>query len=144
MFPYRIFVFICFVFFVAGVRSDATLRPCISVAKMVDMSIAQWRKSPLNEASSEIEYQVCGNTFTVFSYLTHATLSVEMHGVNVYSYSKKIREPSTQDINPNTYCFDGVLSVDAPYIDWPSDTTIKLSFFESGKEPLLHLCSTEK
>jgi hypothetical protein len=76
----------------------------------------------------------------MYSFITHAKLYVEINGVNLYSFSSKIREPSNQDIDPNTYCFSGVMTVSVPFIDLPPGSSVRVEFYEQNKEPLLNLC----
>lgn len=142
-----IFVFsLCLFSLLLTVQATTVFHPCLNNPNpnVVDSSIAYWRKHSLNDYASEVNYMVCGITATVFSYITHAKLKVESSGVEVYSYSAKIREPSNKDINPNTYCFQGIMNVEVPYMDWPSDFSMSLDFYETDRDPILHLCSQGK
>lgn len=132
---------ICLLFPVFFARSDVTFRPCVSSPNVIDSSIAHWRRSRLDGTSTELEYHVCGKTFTIYSFVTHGRLNIESNGVSVYSFESKIREPSNDDIDPNTYCFQGVMNINIPYMEWPTSFVMSVSFFEANKEPSLNLCS---
>jgi hypothetical protein len=118
------------------------LWPCQNSVGSNEFTEASWRKDPTNDMISTLDYRVCGKTSNVFSYITGATLSVEMGGVNFYSFSSKIREPSNQDIDSTNYCFSGSMKLSIPLIELPPGSSVTVKFYETDKEPLLYLCSS--
>lgn len=128
-------------FFSVSVHGGISMYPCLQSTNHVDSSIASWRKDSTNDMLSEIEYHICGKTFNVYSFVTQAKVSVDMHGTTLYSHQESIREPSNQDIDSTTYCFHGIMKMNIPFVQWPYGSVVQMSFSESGKEPLLTLCS---
>ncbi len=123
------------------VHGQVTLSACQhSSSGQIEESVAVWNTNPSNSMTSTLEYHVCGKTFTSYSFVTHAKLYVNIQGSTLYAYSAKIREPSNQDIDPNNYCFHGVMPVNLPFIPVPPGATVHVDFFETDKEPVLNLC----